>query len=175
MMNKPTQRVWFCKIGVLGALPLPPAADEPMRDAVERAFRELSGVNAQFCFSGWGQELTEPELAVVENRLPNEEHLARHRQPDDASAWLIERRAAPPQWSTVRDPTGVGAFYSDPHRAHRFATKHDAELAMRRMSISLIERSEYFVSEHKWIDRKPDDAVEMSAAALIAAMEEVKP
>lgn len=66
--------------------------------------------------------------------------------------WLIERRCNPPQWSVAPRPTGVGAFYSDIHRAHRFASKHDASEAMRAMSITEKERGEYFVSEHVWIE-----------------------
>lgn len=69
------RRIWTCKIGSeLGSLGLPSGADEPMREAVTRAFEELTGFAPEFVFSGWGGELTEPELAVVENRLPSEEH-----------------------------------------------------------------------------------------------------
>jgi hypothetical protein len=71
---------------------------------------------------------------------------------EDERAWLIERRVQPPQWSIVRDPTGIGAFYSDVHRAHRFPTKEAAREAMRRMCITPEERGQYFVSEHIWVD-----------------------
>ena len=71
-------------------------------------------------------------------------------QPVETIAWLIERRTSPPQWSSECSPTGVGAFYSDIHRAHRFTTKSNAEEAMRGMSITPQERGEYFVSEHIW-------------------------
>lgn len=70
----------------------------------------------------------------------------------DKTAWLIERRVSPPQWSVERYPTGVGAFYYDVQRAHRFDTKERAQEAMRRMSITPLERNEYFVSEHAWIE-----------------------
>lgn len=70
-------------------------------------------------------------------------------------AWLIERRVSPPQWSVEDSPSGVGAFYSDIHRAHRFPTRNDAENAMRRMRITPEERGEYFVSEHVWIAHPP--------------------
>jgi hypothetical protein len=66
------------------------------------------------------------------------------------TAWLIERRVTPPQWACERDPTGIGAFFSDVHRAHRFATKEAAEEAMRRMSITPEGRGQFFVSEHVW-------------------------
>lgn len=60
--------VWECKIG--GAAALPPGSDLPMRLAVVRAYREITGVDAEFIFSGWAGQLTESEMAVVENRLP---------------------------------------------------------------------------------------------------------
>lgn len=43
-----------------------------MREAVARAYREITGRDPDFIFSGWGAELTEGECAVVENRLPND-------------------------------------------------------------------------------------------------------
>lgn len=66
------QTVWYCKIGVLDSVALPSAADGPMREAVFDAFMRLTGRDAKFCFSGWGQTLDECELAVVENRMPRE-------------------------------------------------------------------------------------------------------
>lgn len=66
-------------------------------------------------------------------------------------AFLIERRVSPPQWSDVAAPTGVGSFWSDVQRAHRFPNAEAAGEAMRRMSITPEERGEYFVSEHMWI------------------------
>lgn len=82
---------------------------------------------------------------------------ARHRHQSGRTGageahWLIERRCDPPQWSTEPSPTGIGAFYSDIHRAHRFATKQEASDAMRSMSLTPKERGEYFVSEHVWIE-----------------------
>lgn len=65
-LDKP--RTWYCKIGE--AVPLVNAADSPMRDAIARAYEEITGVKPDFIFSGWGAELTEPERAVVEDRLP---------------------------------------------------------------------------------------------------------
>jgi hypothetical protein len=41
-----------------------------MRQAVERAFFELTGAHSTFNFSGWGGELTESERAAIEDRLP---------------------------------------------------------------------------------------------------------
>lgn len=62
-------RVWDCKIGWAGELPQ--GADLPMREAVGRAFIQLTGAEPEFIFSGWGGALTEVELAVVEDRLPD--------------------------------------------------------------------------------------------------------
>lgn len=61
-------KIWGCKIGEVASVP--PGADAPMREAVERAYKELTGEEAVFNFSGWGEELTEGERAVVEDRLP---------------------------------------------------------------------------------------------------------
>lgn len=63
--------VWYCKVGDADRAALPNGADLPMRKAVEEAFRQLTGDYPRFCFSGWGQTLTEPELAVVEDREPS--------------------------------------------------------------------------------------------------------
>ena len=68
LSGSPTVRkdpVWQCKIGILGNLKLPPGSDFPMRRAVERAFFEVTGVHAEFIFSGWGGELSEEERKVV--------------------------------------------------------------------------------------------------------------
>jgi hypothetical protein len=58
---------------MLGATEVPHGADEPMRRALERAFREVMGCDSEFVFSGWSGKLTEGELAVVENRAPQDE------------------------------------------------------------------------------------------------------
>ena len=66
------RRVWTCKIGGrVGRLPS--GADWPMRKAVVAAFTELTGQPVEFCFSGWGDDLDESELAVVEDRAPDPE------------------------------------------------------------------------------------------------------
>lgn len=62
----PQHKVWTCKVGVLGDVDLPSGADAPMRDAVERAFFDLTGKVAQFNFSGWGGELERGEFHVVQ-------------------------------------------------------------------------------------------------------------
>lgn len=64
--------IWTCKIGEADMTNVPQGADLPMRIAVERAFKEVTGQDARFTFSGWSGELTESERAVVEDRLPRE-------------------------------------------------------------------------------------------------------
>jgi hypothetical protein len=82
-------------------------------------------------------------------------------------AWLIERRVSPPQWAVQRDPTGIGAFYSDVQRAYRFRTREAAEEAMRRMRIMPEEREQFFVSEHMWTEQStaPPSSGEVEAVA----------
>jgi hypothetical protein len=67
-------KIWYCKIGECTEEELhriyPHGADLPMRRAVEKAYLEITGKEADFTFSGWGAELSEPERAVVENREP---------------------------------------------------------------------------------------------------------
>jgi hypothetical protein len=63
------ENIWFCKIGGKTG-DLRHGADLPMRTAIRHAFREITGSDEEFLFSGWGGSLTEPERAVVENRKP---------------------------------------------------------------------------------------------------------
>ncbi len=60
--------IWGCKIGVKPGqkVILPGGSDFPMREAVEEAFERITGIEAEFCFSGWGEELTEGEKSVLE-------------------------------------------------------------------------------------------------------------
>jgi hypothetical protein len=62
------KRIWTCKIGESEFDHS--GMDSPMREAVREAYKRVTGVEAEFLFSGWGGELTEPERAVVENRCP---------------------------------------------------------------------------------------------------------
>lgn len=57
--------IWSCKIGWANRADLPDGADFPLRQAVEKAFYELTGHAPQFTFSGWGDELTEAESAAL--------------------------------------------------------------------------------------------------------------
>lgn len=62
-------KIWSCKIGEVASLPEIGGADLPMREAIAKAYKELTGEEPVFIFSGWGAELEERERAVVENRL----------------------------------------------------------------------------------------------------------
>ena len=53
--------IWECKIGGLAPEGLPRGLDHPMRKAIQAAFKEITGVDAQFTFSGWGVTLTEAQ------------------------------------------------------------------------------------------------------------------
>lgn len=74
------EKVWECSIG--GPIPhgLPSGADLPMRIAIGRAFKAITGVEAQFTFSGWGGTLTEWQRAVVEERELNDTVLRKEFQ-----------------------------------------------------------------------------------------------
>lgn len=63
-------KIWSCKIGEVDAALLPKGSDFPMRQAVARAYKEITGIEPNFIFSGWAAELEECERAVVENREP---------------------------------------------------------------------------------------------------------
>lgn len=62
-------KIWSCKIGEVESVAS--GADLPMRQAIAKAYREITGKEPEFIFSGWGGELEEQERAVVENRLPD--------------------------------------------------------------------------------------------------------
>lgn len=68
--QKGPERIWFCKVGGPTDF-FQRAADIPMRNAIAKAFRDVTGLDPEFIFSGWGGELTEGERAVVENRAPS--------------------------------------------------------------------------------------------------------
>ncbi len=53
-------KVWDCKIGPFKGK-LPHGADNPLRKAIQKAFKEITGEDAEVCFSGWGGEFTEDE------------------------------------------------------------------------------------------------------------------
>lgn len=100
-------KVWFCKIGFADEADVPQGGDGPMRDAVERAFRRTVGEDAQFTFSGWGAELTEGELACVENRLPDRSKVTREI-PYDVTLEMVEAGwLASTSETVMRDEVGA--------------------------------------------------------------------
>jgi hypothetical protein len=60
-----TRTTWTCRIGILAGVEVPDGGDAPMRAAVEEAFYKVTGQHAEACFSGWGDEFTEGEKAVI--------------------------------------------------------------------------------------------------------------
>lgn len=64
------RKIWGCKIGYADAFELPPGSDNPMRKAIEKAFKDITGHESDFCLSGWGEILDEKELSVIEDRYP---------------------------------------------------------------------------------------------------------
>lgn len=59
--------IWSCKIGEVSRARLPRSPDLPMRDAISKAYEEITGKEPDFIFSGWGASLTKNERAVVED------------------------------------------------------------------------------------------------------------
>ena len=65
-------QVWTCKIVVSKEANLPDGFDSIPRQAAINAV-EKKGIVVTDCFSGWGGDLTESELEVV-NRKPPEQY-----------------------------------------------------------------------------------------------------
>lgn len=91
-MSRSPDTIWRCKVGILGQLEVPDGGDAPMRDAIYRAFRRTIGVDPEFTFtfSGWSAELTEAELAVVEDREPDRSKVTREI-PYDVTEEMVDR------------------------------------------------------------------------------------
>jgi hypothetical protein len=58
-------KAWECKIGWADGSTLPEGADLPMRTAVATAYRQLTGTEPGFIFSGWGAVLTDLEREEI--------------------------------------------------------------------------------------------------------------
>lgn len=74
-------KTWSCKVGEVHPNLLPKGADWPMREAVARAYKELTGEEPAFIFSGWAAKLTESERAVHEGRSPVDQPCPRCGKP----------------------------------------------------------------------------------------------
>lgn len=57
--------IWECKIGEVNSEKLQNGADLPMRNAIRKAYKEITGEDSKFIFSGWGAELTDIEREIV--------------------------------------------------------------------------------------------------------------
>jgi len=107
----PERRVWTCKIGGrVGRLS--GGADAPMRRAVADAFTAETGRPVEFCFSGWGDDLDESELAVVEDRAPD---------PEAIRAALVKRLTAlpPPEPPAPDDLVSRARGHAETHPESR--------------------------------------------------------
>ena len=107
----PERRVWTCKIGGrVGRLS--GGADAPMRRAVADAFTAETGCPVEFCFSGWGDDLDESELAVVEDRAPD---------PEAIRAALVKRLTAipPPEPPAPDDLVSRARRHAETHPESR--------------------------------------------------------
>ena len=97
-------KIWFCKIGEVQKWMLPEGSDMPMREAIGAAYKQVTGVDPDFIFSGWAGELTEGERAVVEDKCPKCNKP--HRNMEDSEACRNSTPAALPQ-------QGVGSFFGN--------------------------------------------------------------
>jgi hypothetical protein len=72
--GRPDPCNWTCQVGELPSVELDAhggGMDDPMRQAVIRAYRLVAGRNPDYLFSGWGGPLAERERAAHENRTPD--------------------------------------------------------------------------------------------------------
>lgn len=86
MMDK---KMWHCEIGEVDGDKIPMGGDYPMRVAVAKAFKDLTGEDNIFIFSGWGNKLSEGRRAVVESRVPNRDKVYSEILTDIPTADLI--------------------------------------------------------------------------------------
>lgn len=63
-------KTWGCKIGEVDPKLVPSNGDLPMRKAVEKAYKEITGQEPSFIFSGWGEELTLDESNALKEFDP---------------------------------------------------------------------------------------------------------
>lgn len=61
-------KIWECKIGQVDESQVPSGGDAPLREAVEEAYKKLTGDDNIFCFSGWGAQLDGYERDIVEGK-----------------------------------------------------------------------------------------------------------
>lgn len=66
MVKPKAKQIWECKVGECDDFVVPMGGDSPMRDAVSKAYKELTGRDPVFLFSGWGGELTKGQREVAD-------------------------------------------------------------------------------------------------------------
>lgn len=93
-------KIWACKIGEVSEGDLADGADAPMRQAVQKAFKELTGTDDLFCFSGWAGKLDAYESELVKGSPPQLPTTADPDSKDDAleAAWGIIANAHGGDW-----------------------------------------------------------------------------
>lgn len=64
----PKKECWHCIVGATTRSKLPHGADLPMRQAVAEAFHKLTGEWPEAIFSGWGQEFSEVQQAIIDKK-----------------------------------------------------------------------------------------------------------
>jgi hypothetical protein len=87
-----TGEAWTCKVGRTGDITLPGGADNPMRLAVQEAFKQVTGFYPEFCFSGWGSKLTPMEAAIVANDTAEQVRVACKEAVLDGAALIAQER-----------------------------------------------------------------------------------
>lgn len=76
----PDPATWGCKIGEIARSALPMGADAPMRRAVAAAYRELTGEEPDFIYSGWAAELDNYERQAQDSIRAGERTTASERE-----------------------------------------------------------------------------------------------
>jgi hypothetical protein len=56
---------WYCKVGSADESELPPGADLPMRLAIQKAYREITGRGADSVLSAWAGPQDAPTILAV--------------------------------------------------------------------------------------------------------------
>ena len=98
-----------------------------MRNAVQAAFRNVVGEDAEFTFSGWSETLTEPEAAVVENRPLDPEYYAAEQLRDAAPDLLEALRGCLPYIRDMDDEGPAGEGWQS-ERLSRLIAEADAAI-----------------------------------------------
>lgn len=123
-----SKAIWSCRIGEINRQTLPGGADFPMREAVRKAYREITGKEPEFVFSGWGGTLTESERALVDQKTTEKKEGRFVIQGPDQSGF-----AGP--WSIWDSLTSSfdGTKYVDDPIVTGIPTKEQAEQALKRL------------------------------------------